>query len=73
MLDIVKTIAKEWETADEKIQERLKTDFKNDMASYTAAVQKYESMLTEEQRDEIKNAKLEIKEAKEKRKLKKVI
>jgi hypothetical protein len=69
----VKAIAKEWEKIDEKRLERLKADFQKEMVTYTAALQKYDSLLTEEQRDEVKYAKQELRDIKEKKKLKKVM
>ncbi|KAJ9578559.1 hypothetical protein L9F63_005209 [Diploptera punctata] len=69
--DVVKIIAKEWQTVDEKVHEQLKEEYKKDMEKYAVAIQKYESLLTNEQKEDIKNAKLENKETKEKRKLKK--
>ena len=69
----MKAIAKEWEKIDEKRLERLKADFQKEMVTYTAALQKYDSLLTEEQRDEVKYAKQELRDIKEKKKLKKVM
>lgn len=69
--DIVKISAQEWEKADITVREQLQADYKREMAEFLAAQVKYDQMLTNEQREEIKKAKKDIAESKEKRLLKK--
>jgi hypothetical protein len=71
--DIVKISAQEWEKADITVREQLQADYKREMAEFLAAQVKYDQMLTNEQREEIKKAKKDIAESKEKRLLKKVM
>jgi hypothetical protein len=71
--DIVKLTAQEWEKADITVREQLQADYKREMADFLAAQVKYDQMLTSEQREEIKKAKKDIAESKEKRVLKKVM
>lgn len=73
LTDIVKLTAQEWEKADITVREQLQADYKREMVDFLAAQVKYEKMLTSEQREEIKKAKKDIAESKEKRVLKKVI
>ncbi|XP_021920824.1 transcription factor A, mitochondrial isoform X1 [Zootermopsis nevadensis] len=69
--DIVKLTAQEWEKADITVRQKLEADYKREMVDFTAAQVKYNKMLTDEQREEIKLAKIDIAESKEKRMLKK--
>jgi hypothetical protein len=71
--DIVKLTAQEWEKADITVRDKLETEYKQEMVDFMAAQMKYNQMLTEEQREEIKKAKMDIAESKEKRMLKKVM
>jgi transcription factor A len=71
--DIVKLTAQEWEKVDTTVREQLEADYKREMVDFVAAQVKYDQMLTNEQREEIKKAKIDIAESKEKRKLKKVM
>jgi hypothetical protein len=71
--DIVKLTAQEWEKADITIREQLEADYKREMVDFMAAQVKYDKMLTNEQREEIKKAKVDIAESKEKRMLRKVM
>jgi hypothetical protein len=69
----VKLTAQEWEKTDITVREQLLADYKREMVDFLAAQVKYDQMLTSEQREEIKKAKKDIAESKEKRVLKKVI
>jgi hypothetical protein len=69
----VKLTAQEWEKADFTVREKLEADYKQEMVEFVAAQVKYDQMLTDEQREEIKKAKIDIAESKEKRTLKKVM
>jgi len=73
LTDIVKLTAQEWERADITVREQLQADYKRDMVDFLAAQVKYDQMLTSDQREEIKKAKKDMAESKEKRILKKVI
>jgi len=73
LTDIVKLTAQEWEKADVTVREQLQADYKREMVDFLAAQVKYDQMLTSEQREEIKKAKKDMAESKEKRVLKKVI
>jgi hypothetical protein len=68
----VKLTAQEWEKTDITVREQLQADYKREMVDFLAAQVKYDQMLTSEQREEIKKAKKDIAESKEKRALKKV-
>lgn len=70
--DIVKLVAKQWETVDEATKKKLEDLFKKEQMDYVGLRAKYESKLTEDQKFEIKNAKMEKVESKEKRAMKKV-
>lgn len=70
--DIVKLVAKQWETVDESTKKKLEDLFKKEQMDYVGLRAKYESKLTEDQKFEIKNAKMEKVESKEKRAMKKV-
>lgn len=69
----MKLTAQEWEKADITVRQKLEADYKREMVDFTAAQVKYNKMLTDEQREEIKLAKIDIAESKEKRMLKKVM
>jgi hypothetical protein len=69
----VKLTAQEWEKADATVREQLQADYKREMVDFLAAQVKYDQMLTSEQHEEIKKAKKDIAESKEKRVLKKVM
>lgn len=69
----MKLTAQEWEKADITVREQLQADYKREMVDFLAAQVKYDQMLTSEQREEIKKAKKDIAESKEKRVLKKVM
>jgi hypothetical protein len=73
LADIVKLTAQEWEKADITVREQLQAAYKREMVDFLAAQVKYDQMLTSEQREEIKKAKKDMAESKEKRVLKKVI
>lgn len=55
------------------MREQLQAEYKREMVDYVAAQVKYNQILTDEQREEIKKAKIEIAESKEKKLLRKVI
>jgi len=73
LTDIVKLTAQEWEKADITVREQLQAAYKREMVDFLALQVKYDQTLTSEQREEIKKAKKDIAESKEKRVLKKVI
>jgi hypothetical protein len=73
LTDIAKLTATEWEKADTSVREQLRAEYKREMVDYVAAQVKYNQILTDEQREEIKKAKIEIAESKEKRLLRKVV
>lgn len=70
--DIIRQLAKKWESVDEQIKAKYAADFKTDQIKYVEERAKYDSKLTEEQKDEIRMLKQEVVESKEKRALKKV-
>ena len=70
--EIAKLVSQEWEKADPNLKKDLEAQFKKEFDQYTLQKLKYESSLTLEQIKDIKQAKLEVREAKEKRKHKKV-
>lgn len=61
-----------WETTDEQIKTKYAADFKKDQIKYVEDRAKYDSKLTDEQKDEIRMMKQEVIESKEKRALRKV-
>ena len=69
----MKLTAQEWEKADATVREQLQAEYKREMVDFLAAQVKYDQMLTSEQHEEIKKAKKDIAESKEKRILKKVM
>ena len=70
--DIIRQLAKKWENVDDQIKANYASDFKTDQIKYVEERAKYDSKLTEEQKDEIRMLKQEVVESKEKRALKKV-
>jgi hypothetical protein len=73
LTDIVKLAATEWGKADISVREHLQAEYKREMVDYMAAQVKYNKKITDEQREEIRKAKIDIAESKEKRLLRKVI
>ncbi|XP_069705381.1 transcription factor A, mitochondrial-like isoform X2 [Periplaneta americana] len=69
--DIIKLVAQEWEKTDMTLRQKLEAEYKREMVDFVSANVKYEQSLTNEQREEIKKAKVVIAHSKEKRKLKK--
>lgn len=70
--DVIRQLAKMWETTDEQIKTKYAADFKKDQIKYVEDRAKYDSKLTDEQKDEIRMMKQEVIESKEKRALRKV-
>lgn len=71
LVDVVKIIAKQWETVDEATKQKLSEEYKQDQIDYMDKRAKYDLKLTDEQRSEIKLLKQEIVQAREKRASKK--
>ncbi|PNF23876.1 hypothetical protein B7P43_G13727 [Cryptotermes secundus] len=71
LTDIAKLAGTEWGKADSSVREQLQAEYKREMVDYMAAQVKYNQKLTDEQHEEIKKAKIEIAELKERRLLKK--
>lgn len=69
--EIVKLISQEWEKADAKIKKDLDAEFKKELDYYTVQKMKYDTSLTEKQKADIKQVRLEKLEAKERRKQRK--
>jgi hypothetical protein len=65
--------ATEWGKADSSVREQLQAEYKREMVDYIAAQVNYNQLLTDEQHEEVKKAKIDIAELKEKRLLRKVI
>lgn len=55
------------------MREQLQAEYKHEMVDYMAEQVKYNQKLTDEQHEEIRKAKIDIAESKEKRLLRKVI
>jgi hypothetical protein len=73
LTDIAKLAATEWGKAESSVREQLQAEYKREMVDYIAAQVKYNQLLTDEQHEEVKKAKIDIEESKEKRLLRKVI
>ncbi|XP_063244186.1 transcription factor A, mitochondrial [Bacillus rossius redtenbacheri] len=69
--EITKLLARQWEAVQEAERRRLEEDFKRDMAQYTAAVARYEGVLTDAQRDELQQARELTLDSRNRRRLKK--
>lgn len=69
--DVVRLVAKKWETVDEATKQKFSEEYKKDQIEYMERRAKYDLKLTDEQRAEIKAMKQEIVEAREKRATKK--
>lgn len=69
--EIVKLISQEWEKADANIKKDLDAEFKKELDYYTVQKMKYDTSLTEKQKADIKQVRLEKLEAKERRKQRK--
>lgn len=67
LIDVVKMVAKKWETVDEATKQKLSEEYKKDQIAYMDKRARYDLKLTDEQRAEIKSMKQEISEAREKR------
>jgi transcription factor A, mitochondrial len=73
LTDIVKICAKQWETVDEATKKKLDAEYQKEKITYIEERAKYQSKLTDEQRNELQTFKQEAAEAKEKRALRKKI
>lgn len=67
LVDVVKMVAKKWETVDEATKQKLTEEYKQDQIAYMDKRARYDLKLTDEQRADIKSLKQEIVEAREKR------
>lgn len=67
LTDVVRLVAKKWETVDEGTKQKLSEEYKKDQIEYIERRAKYDLKLTDDQRAEIKSMKQDIVEAREKR------
>lgn len=73
VIEIVKQVSKEWESAEISLKQRLQEEYKKDQEKYVETRTKYDSKITDEQRSQLKELKQEQNEAKEKRMMRKRI
>lgn len=73
IVDIVKTVSKQWETADPLLKQSLQEEYKKDQQKYIETRTKYDAKITDEQRSQLKELKQEIIDAKERRMMRKRI
>lgn len=71
--DIIKTISKQWETVDPDLKQKFQEEYQREKTSYVETLAKYDSQITNEQRNEMKQLKEEEIAAKERRMTKKRI
>jgi len=69
--EIVKIMANKWENLDEANKKKLQEEYKKDQISYLETRIKYDSKITDTQRNEIKQLKQKISDAKQKRAMRK--
>ncbi|XP_068081770.1 transcription factor A, mitochondrial [Anabrus simplex] len=69
--DVTKLAAEQWEKADPEVRQKLHDEYKDAMRDYLEERLKYEMSLTPEQKEEIQQAKEDIVDAKERKKLRK--
>jgi len=69
--DVVRTITKQWEVADENIKNRLVEEYRKEQQVYAELRTKYDAKITDEQRALIKEMKQEAAEMKERKILRK--
>lgn len=73
IIEIVKQVSKEWETADPTLKQRLQEEYKKEQQTYIENRTKYDSKITEEQRQQLKELKQEKIDAKDRRMMRKRI
>ena len=73
IVDLVKQMSKQWETADPSMKQRLQEEYKKEQQKYIETRTKYDAKITDEQRSQIKDLKQEQVEAKERRMMRKRI
>ncbi|XP_061392318.1 transcription factor A, mitochondrial [Musca vetustissima] len=73
LIEVVKQVSKKWETADPSLKQRLQEEYKKEQQEYIEKRMKYDSKITDEQRNQIKELKQEKIEAKERRMMRKRI
>lgn len=71
--DVIKTISKQWETVDPTLKQQFQDEYLKEKIIYVETRAKYDSKITKEQRNEIKQLKEENIAAKERRMTKKRI
>lgn len=71
LVDIVRMVAKKWETVDEATKQKFSDEYKKDQIDYMDKRATYDLKLTDEQKSEIKTMKQDIVQAREKRATKK--
>uniref|UniRef100_A0A1A9WVQ1 HMG box domain-containing protein n=1 Tax=Glossina brevipalpis TaxID=37001 RepID=A0A1A9WVQ1_9MUSC len=69
--DIVRLVSKKWESTEPSIKTQFQEKYQKDRLKYIETRTKYEANITDEQRKEMKQLKLEMREVKEKRLMRK--
>lgn len=72
-IEIVQELSRKWVTVDPKLKQQLQSEYKKDQEIYVAQRTKYDAKLTDEQRNNIKQLKQELLDAKERKQLRKRI
>lgn len=70
IMEITKLMSKHWETVDDKTKAKYLADFKKDQIKYVEERAKYDSKVTDEQRQEMKQIKQDKLDAKERKAIK---
>lgn len=73
IVDIVRKVSKQWETADPSLKQRLQEEYKKEQQKYVETRTKYDAKITDEQRSQLKELKQEQIDAKERRMMRKRI
>ena len=64
--------SEEWKKIDDATRSNLQNEFKREWDNYSIAIKEYDKTLSPGEKEEIKMAKIEVQQKKEKRLLKKV-
>ncbi|KAL5281567.1 TFAM family protein [Megaselia abdita] len=70
IMDLTKLMSKQWETVEEKTKTRYMNDFKKDQIKYVEERAKYDSKITDEQRQEMQQIKQDKIDAKQRKAIK---
>lgn len=71
VMDLTKLMSKQWETVDDKAKTRYMNEFKKEQIKYVEERAKYDSKITEEQRQEMQQIKQDKLDSKQRKAIKK--